>query len=61
RLTQKPASAVFFFWRGTTMNYCRRLYTQKKAAYRSVSPVLRKNPLRRVFAFGGGLIKNTFH
>ena len=34
------------------MNDCPRHYTQKKAAYRSVSPDLRKNPLRRVFAFG---------
>ncbi|MUM73943.1 hypothetical protein GNZ05_17505 [Escherichia coli] len=35
------------------MNDCPRRYTQKKAAYRSVSPGLRKKPLRRVFAFGG--------
>ncbi|SRN38684.1 Uncharacterised protein [Shigella flexneri] len=35
------------------MNDCPRHYTQKKAAYRSVSPDVRKNPLRRVFAFGG--------
>ncbi|SRM87659.1 Uncharacterised protein [Shigella flexneri] len=34
------------------MNDCPRRYTQKKAAYRSVSPDVRKNPLRRVFAFG---------
>ncbi|EIG46789.1 hypothetical protein ESTG_01893, partial [Escherichia coli B799] len=30
------------------MNDCPRRYTQKKAAYRSVSPGLRKKPLRRV-------------
>ncbi|WP_407241622.1 hypothetical protein [Escherichia coli] len=35
------------------MNDCPRRYTQKKAAYRSVSPGLRKKPLRRVFAFEG--------
>ncbi|WP_368494480.1 hypothetical protein [Escherichia coli] len=43
------------------MNDCPRRYTQKKAAYRSVSPVLRKNPLRRVFAFGGAERSTTVH
>ncbi|MGT7488010.1 hypothetical protein ACRW6F_08455, partial [Escherichia coli] len=51
--TEKTASAGFCFWRGRKMNDCPRHYTQKKAAYRSVSPGLRKKPLRRVFAFGG--------
>ena len=43
------------------MNDCPRRYTQKKAAYRSVSPVLRKNPLRRVFTFGGAERCMTVH
>ena len=30
------------------MNDCPRRYTQKKAAYRSVSPGLRNKPFRRV-------------
>ncbi len=43
------------------MNDCPRRYTQKKAAYRSVSPGLRKNPLRRVFAFGAADRRMTGH
>ncbi|WP_148460486.1 hypothetical protein [Escherichia coli] len=43
------------------MNDCPRHYTQKKAAYRSVSPGLRKKPLRRVFAFGGAERSMTVH
>ncbi|MBW9525365.1 hypothetical protein FHA21_16585 [Escherichia coli] len=34
---------------GVVRNDCPR----QNPAYRSVSPDLRKNPLRRVFAFGG--------
>ncbi|EOX6122854.1 hypothetical protein ACPTA6_000430 [Shigella flexneri] len=43
------------------MNDCPRRYTQKKAAYWSVSPDVRKNPLRRVFAFGGAERLMTVH
>ncbi|WP_212393504.1 hypothetical protein, partial [Escherichia coli] len=57
------ASAGFCFWRGRKMNDCPRRYTQKKAAYRSVSPDLRKNPLRRVFLwvlFRGQILHGIF-
>ncbi|OUF70565.1 hypothetical protein AZZ88_001705, partial [Escherichia coli] len=40
--------AGFCFWRGRKMNDCPRHYTQKKAAYRSVSPDVRNKPFRRV-------------
>ena len=36
------------------MNDCPRHYTQKKAAYRSVSPVLRKKPASAGFYFWRG-------
>ncbi|PLN01314.1 hypothetical protein CWN07_17410 [Klebsiella quasipneumoniae] len=35
----------------TQMNDCPRRYTQKKAAYRSVSPLYVKIPLRRGFCY----------
>ncbi|HHN8601437.1 TPA: hypothetical protein ACRR0Q_001555, partial [Klebsiella quasipneumoniae] len=35
----------------TQMNDCPRRYTQKKAAYRSASPLYVKTPLRRGFCY----------
>ncbi|AXL02205.1 hypothetical protein DL559_11975 [Escherichia coli] len=38
----------FLLLEGRKMNDCPRRYTQKKAAYRSVSPDVRNKPFRRV-------------
>ncbi|MEY8024836.1 hypothetical protein, partial [Klebsiella quasipneumoniae] len=47
-----PASAGFLLSESVTrMNDCPRRYTQKKAAYRSVSPLYVKTPLRRGFCY----------
>ncbi|EGJ05751.1 hypothetical protein SSJG_01799 [Escherichia coli D9] len=46
--TRQRKPAGFCFWRGRKMNDCPRRYTQKKAAYRSVSPDVRNKPFRRV-------------
>ncbi len=43
---RKPAG--FCFWRGRKMNDCPRRDTLQKAAYRSVSPDVRNQPVRRV-------------
>ncbi|WP_142793127.1 hypothetical protein, partial [Klebsiella quasipneumoniae] len=51
-LCQNPASAGFLLCESVTrMNDCPRRYTQKKAAYRSVSPLYVKTPLRRGFCY----------
>ncbi|MDO2035808.1 hypothetical protein Q2411_09415, partial [Escherichia coli] len=43
------------------MKYSPRRYTQKKAAYRSVSPGLRKKPLRPDSASGGAESRMKVH
>ncbi|MEC9944435.1 hypothetical protein RCT46_02495, partial [Escherichia marmotae] len=50
------AGGFLLFWEGGKMNDCPRRYTQKNAAYRSVSPDLTKpvSASWRVFAFWGG-------
>ncbi|AWL57364.1 hypothetical protein DKC09_20390 [Klebsiella quasipneumoniae] len=51
-LCQNPAPAGFLLSESVTqMNDCPRRYTQKKAAYRSVSPLYVKTPLRRGFCY----------
>ncbi|MBY5244401.1 hypothetical protein EC587_04010 [Klebsiella quasipneumoniae subsp. quasipneumoniae] len=51
-LCQNPALAGFLLSESVTrMNDCPRRYTQKTAAYRSVSPLYVKTPLRRGFCY----------